>query len=87
MFASTVGKHLLGLRVVGNEGDPVSVHEALIRNLLRVVDWLPVFYVLGAIAVARSSKRQRIGDLVARTMVTLVAERDINPPPAPFLFH
>ena len=86
-FASTIGKSLLGLRVVGNSGDPVSTREALIRNLLRFVDWLPVLYMLGALALVLSSKKQRIGDIVAGTMVTIAAERDINPPPAPFLFH
>jgi uncharacterized RDD family membrane protein YckC len=34
-----------------------------------------------------SSDRQRIGDLVARTIVTRAPEKDINAPPAPFLFH
>lgn len=87
LFTSTIGKHLLGLRVVGDEGDPVSIREALIRNLLRLVDWLPVLYLLGALIIARSTKKQRLGDLVARTMVTTIAQRDRNPPPAPFLFH
>jgi len=87
IFASTIGKHLLGLRVVGNGGDPSSIQEALIRNLLRFVDWLPLLYLLGALTIAISSKKQRLGDIVAGTVVTLVAERDINPPPAPFLFH
>jgi uncharacterized RDD family membrane protein YckC len=87
VFASTIGKHLLRLRVVGNGGDPASIQEALIRNLLRLVDWLPLLYLLGALTIAISSKKQRLGDIVAGTVVTLVAERDINPPPAPFLFH
>jgi uncharacterized RDD family membrane protein YckC len=87
MFASTIGKHLLGLRIVGNSGDPVSMGEALTRNLLRLVDWLPVLYLFGTLIIVISSKKQRLGDIVARTVVTLVAERDINPPPAPFLFH
>jgi uncharacterized RDD family membrane protein YckC len=87
MFASTIGKHFLGLRIVGNGGDPVSIREALIRNLVRVVDWLPLLYLFGALAVIISSKKQRLGDIAAGTVVTLVPERDINPPPAPFLFH
>jgi uncharacterized RDD family membrane protein YckC len=87
VFASTIGKHILGLRVVGSGGDPVSVRESLIRNLLRIIDWLPVLYLLGAASIAKSSKRQRLGDIGAGTIVTLAPEKDINPPPAPFLFH
>jgi len=86
-FASTIGKHLLKLRVVGRSGDPVSVQESLIRNVVRLVDWLPFFYCLGGVSIAVSDKRQRLGDRVAGTVVTRAPEKDINPPPAPFLFH
>jgi len=86
-FASTVGKYLLGLRIVGSDGDAASIRESLIRNLLRFVDWLPLLYLLGVLTIATSSKRQRLGDLAAGTVVTLAPEKDINPPPAPFLFH
>lgn len=86
-FASTVGKHLLGLRVLGSSGDPVSLRESLVRNLLRLVDWLPLFYLLGVISIVISEKKQRLGDLATGTVVALAPEKDINPPPAPFLFH
>ena len=86
-FASTIGKHLLRIRVVGNSGDPVSLRESLVRNLMRFVDWLPLVYGLGVASIAVSDKRQRLGDRVAGTIVTLAPEKDINPPPAPFLFH
>jgi len=86
-FASTIGKHLLKLRVVGSDGDPASMQEAVIRNVLRPFDWLPLLYLLGIVSIALSSKRQRLGDIAARTVVTLAPEKDINPPPAPFLFH
>lgn len=87
VFALTVGKHLLRLRVVGRNGDPASMRESLIRNLLRLVDWLPLLYLLGVVSIGISRKKQRLGDVVAGTMVTLAPEKDINPPPAPFLFH
>lgn len=86
-FGLTVGKYLLKLRVLTTDGDPCDFRAAFIRNLLRCVDWLPFFYVVGAASVLVSSKRQRIGDRVARTIVSQTPERDINPPPAPFLFH
>ena len=87
IFASTIGKRVLGLRVVGISGDPASMQEALIRNLLRLIDWLPLLYLVGALTIAVSNKKQRLGDIAAGTIVTVAAERDINPPPAPFLLH
>ena len=38
----TLGKHVFGLRVVGDHGEPISVSQALIRNLVRIVDFLPL---------------------------------------------
>lgn len=87
IFASTIGKWLLRLRVVGKDGDPCSLGASLKRNLLRFLDWLPVFYIVAALCIFASHDRQRLGDRVASTMVTKVPEKDINPPPAPFLFH
>ncbi len=87
MFGATVGKFLLKLQVVEKDGDPCSFGASFTRNLLRFLDWLPVFYVLGSISILTSRKRQRIGDRVARTFVSPAPEKDINPPPAPFLFH
>ena len=86
-FASTVGKTLLGLRVVGNGGDPVSTREAIVRNLLRIVDWLPILYLVGGLAIICSRKKQRLGDIVAGTVVTIAAKEEATPTPAPFLFH
>jgi uncharacterized RDD family membrane protein YckC len=87
IFASTIGKWLLRLRVVGKDGDPCSLGASLKRNLLRFLDWLPLFYIVAALCIFASHDRQRLGDRVASTMVTKVPEKDINPPPAPFLFH
>lgn len=87
IFASTIGKWLLRLRVVGKDGDPCSLDASLKRNLLRFLDWLPLFYIVAALCILASHDRQRLGDRVASTMVTKVPEKDINPPPAPFLFH
>ncbi len=87
IFASTVGKSLLRLRVLGKDGDPCSVGASFKRNLFRFLDWLPFLYVVGAISIVISRERQRVGDRAAGTMVTSVPEKDINPPPAPFLFH
>lgn len=87
LFSFTIGKRLLGLRVLGEAGDPASIRESLIRNFLRFVDWLPLLYILGGVTIAISAEKQRLGDMAAGTVVTLAPEKDINPPPAPFLFH
>ena len=67
----TVGKMALGLKVVREDGSPISWNESLIRNLLRVVDEFPYFipYLVGAIIIWNSPKCQRLGDKVAKTVV------------------
>jgi len=87
MFAATLGKFVMKLRVVGKSGDACSFTESLKRNILRFVDWLPTLYLVGATSIFLSPKRQRIGDRFAGTMVTMLPPRDSTPPPAPFLFH
>jgi uncharacterized RDD family membrane protein YckC len=68
---ATLGKMALGLRVVRMDGAPVTMNEAAIRNVLRIIDGLPGFipYLLGAILVWNSPLKQRLGDRVAKTMV------------------
>jgi uncharacterized RDD family membrane protein YckC len=87
LFASTLGKMILHLRVVGRNGDQCSFTSSLLRNLIRFIDWLPFFYLLGFALILGSKNRLRLGDRLAGTIVTAAPEKDINPPPAPFLFH
>jgi uncharacterized RDD family membrane protein YckC len=87
VFSTTIGKSLLKLRVLGTDGDPCSWSSSFKRNLLRLLDWLPFLYVIGWISVLASRDRKRVGDRVAATIVTMAPQKDINPPPAPFLFH
>jgi len=66
----TVGKRLLGLRVLGIEGRRASISAIAGRTLLRVVDWLPVMYLVGFITMlATGVPRKRVGDLAAKTVV------------------
>jgi uncharacterized RDD family membrane protein YckC len=65
----TVGKHLLGLRVVGMEGQPLDAKAAMVRNLLRAVDVLPSGYAIGLVTVITSRYGQRLGDHAAGTLV------------------
>lgn len=69
MVGGTLGKLVLGLRVRMVDGSPCGLGPSLIRNLLRIVDALPFFYLVGAILVWNSDKRQRLGDRVANTVV------------------
>ncbi len=77
-FSCTVGKRLMGLMVVDSAGQPVTLRAALLRNLLRFIDALPCFYLVGGIIMLLLPQRQRIGDLAAQT---LVVRRDSVPVP------
>lgn len=75
----TPGKRLLKLRVIREDGRPVTFWEASVRNLLRTFDMMPApFYSIGLISVFVSSSDQRIGDMVAGTVV--VREREAEAP-------
>jgi uncharacterized RDD family membrane protein YckC len=65
---ATLGKMALGLRVVKTDGSPISWREAIIRNLLRIIDGL-FLYLVGAILIWNSPLRQRLGDRAAGTVV------------------
>jgi uncharacterized RDD family membrane protein YckC len=63
------GKRAMGLRVVKTSGYPITPVTALIRNVVRLVDWLPAFYAVGVITMIANRHARRLGDLVAGTMV------------------
>jgi uncharacterized RDD family membrane protein YckC len=65
----TPGKRLVGLRVMRVDGRPVTFVEVLIRNLVRLIDFLPVFYGLGVVVMAFQRQWRRLGDLAAGTLV------------------
>jgi uncharacterized RDD family membrane protein YckC len=65
----TLGKRALHLRVVDASGGPITTGQALIRNLLRLVDFLPAYYAIGMVAVFATARNQRLGDLAAGTVV------------------
>lgn len=69
-----VGKLLLGLRVLRADGSRASVGRIALRTLLRIVDWLPFFYLVGFVALLATGRpRRRLGDLAAKTVVTRAA--------------
>jgi hypothetical protein len=74
----TPGKRLLKIRVIKDSGRQISLFEALARNLLRVIDMLPSFYLVGVITMLCNREQKRLGDLVAGTIV--VHERSNEQP-------
>jgi uncharacterized RDD family membrane protein YckC len=67
-FGATVGKFATGIRVRKADGSRLDFASALIRNLLRIIDAIFV-YLVGAIFVWTSPRKQRLGDRVAKTVV------------------
>jgi uncharacterized RDD family membrane protein YckC len=77
----TLGKRLFRLRVVDAEGLRLQFNQIVIRNLLRFVDSLPLFYFVGGVACLLNRKCQRLGDLAANTIVIchpVVREPDLE---------
>lgn len=65
----TVGKRIMGMMVVDGRGNKIGLSKSIIRNLLRLVDGLPAFNILGIILITTSPKDQRFGDRIAKTYV------------------
>jgi len=65
----TVGKRWASLRVIAEDGRPAGFVAILIRNVVRLVDFLPAFYALGFVSIVVSPRSQRLGDLAAGTFV------------------
>lgn len=67
--AATPGKRLMGLHVLMANGLPLTPAGCLIRNLLRVVDFLPLMYAFGIICILSRRDARRLGDLAGGTLV------------------
>ncbi len=65
----TPGKRLSHLRVVREAGSPITFWEALIRNLVRIVDFLPLGYGIGVVTMFVNGRARRLGDFAAGTLV------------------
>jgi uncharacterized RDD family membrane protein YckC len=65
----TPGKAVFGLRVVGDQGEPVRFSQVMIRNLVRIVDFLPVLYGVGIVCLFWNGRGKRLGDMAAGTVV------------------
>jgi uncharacterized RDD family membrane protein YckC len=65
----TLGKRLFGLRVIDMHGLRLQFQQIALRNLLRPIDGLPVFYLVAAVAAMATRNSQRLGDLAGGTVV------------------
>jgi len=90
----TLGKRALRLRVVGDRGEPLTWVQAGIRNVIRIVDFLPYGYGVGVVVLFANGRGKRLGDLAAGTIVVkdsdhvwlwqlARATRPAPPPPPP----
>ena len=68
-YGQTVGKMAVKIKVVKEDGTKIDYVDAFVRTLLLFVDFIPVLFLLGAILMWTSDKKQRLGDRAARTIV------------------
>ncbi|HEY1016371.1 MAG TPA: RDD family protein [Herpetosiphonaceae bacterium] len=71
----TPGKRLMGLRVVQDAGRPIGMSASLVRNFVRIVDFFPLFYGVGIVAMFMDKRTRRLGDLAAATLVVRDRQR------------
>lgn len=76
----TPGKRVMDLRVVSADGAPVGWIAAIVRNLLRTVDMLPLAYTVGLAASLADPHGRRLGDMIARTVVVHVPKQRAQAP-------
>ncbi len=69
MNGQTPGKSILNIRIIMDNGQYVTVYAVIIRNLFRIIDFLPLYYITGIISMFVTKKNQRVGDIVAATIV------------------
>ncbi len=67
----SLGKRWVGLRVIKSDGMPITLAESLVRNLVRIIDFLPLLYGVGVVVMFIDSQSRRLGDLAAGTLVVL----------------
>ena len=65
----TLGKRWTGLRVVRTGGLPVTFLPSCVRNVMRLIDILPLFYGIGMTSIFFTTRNQRLGDLAGGTLV------------------
>ncbi|MHB8879345.1 MAG: RDD family protein, partial [Myxococcaceae bacterium] len=74
----TPGKRLLRIRVVREDGGPVGFFESAVRNLCRVIDFVPVAYAAGLTTMLVTKQNRRLGDLLAGTLLIREERFDLD---------
>jgi uncharacterized RDD family membrane protein YckC len=73
-FGRTIGKWLTGIRIVDMRGGRIGMRASLIRNFGRLIDGIPL-YLTGILCIHLSAHKQRVGDMLAKTLVVLARPR------------
>ena len=86
----TIGKYVYGLRAIQEEGYPITLWGALLRNIVRAADSVPLYFIFpfygaGFLTMLAAGKFRRLGDLVARTVV--IEERRVSVPREPIILE
>jgi uncharacterized RDD family membrane protein YckC len=71
----TPGKQIFGIKVLMDDGTPIGWQASILRNLLRAVDFLPLFNVTGLITMVMTKNFQRLGDIAAGTLTVYESTR------------
>ncbi|MBX5483138.1 MAG: RDD family protein [Myxococcaceae bacterium] len=74
----TLGKRVVGIRVVREDGAPVGFFDSAVRNLLRLIDFLPAFYALGVVTMLVTKQHRRLGDIAAGTLLIREVRVDLD---------
>lgn len=78
MNGQSPGKRWMKLRVICTDGTPVTLSEVVIRNIVRLVDFLPLYYGVGVVTAFINQQSRRLGDLAAGTLVVLDRNQPID---------
>ena len=74
----TPGKKRKGIYVCHDDGTPINLQASLIRNLLRVADFLPLGFMAAIICMLFNRQSKRLGDIVAGTMVVYREQQNLD---------
>jgi uncharacterized RDD family membrane protein YckC len=72
LAGATLGKFIIGLRVIDTNGKKPGLLKSLLRNILRLIDSLPTLNILGIILIIITKENTRFGDMIAKTRVVKV---------------
>jgi len=69
LLGATIGKKMAGVKIITADGNKPGIGKSLIRNILRIVDSLPAFNILGVYLILTTPEKMRFGDRISGTRV------------------